>query len=83
MNVRQSLDFRLRVRVERKDEVGETAEAFNALLQQLQSSFQDIRRSVETVDQAIEGMAANTTQIARSSEVQSEAASAMAAAVRK
>lgn len=81
LNVRQSLDFRLRVRVERKDEVGETAEAFNALLQQLQSSFQDIRRSVETVDQAIEGMAANTTQIARSSEAQSEAASAMAAAV--
>jgi methyl-accepting chemotaxis protein len=37
LNVRQSLDFRLRVRVERKDEVGETAEAFNALLQQLQA----------------------------------------------
>jgi methyl-accepting chemotaxis protein len=81
LNVRQSLDFRLRVKLERKDEVGETAEAFNTLLQQLQSSFQDIRRSVENVDQAIEGVAANTSQIARSSEVQSEAASAMAAAV--
>ncbi|MBA4710374.1 methyl-accepting chemotaxis protein [Aquitalea aquatica] len=81
LNVRQSLDFRQRAKVGIKDEVGETAEAFNALLQQLQGSFQDIRRSVESVDQAIEGMAANTSQIARSSEAQSEAASAMAAAI--
>ncbi|WP_199055234.1 methyl-accepting chemotaxis protein [Aquitalea sp. ASV15] len=81
LTVRESLDFRVRAQVKRKDEVGDTAEAFNALLQQLQGSFQDIRKSVESVDQAIEGMAANTSQIARSSEVQSEAASAMAAAV--
>jgi methyl-accepting chemotaxis protein len=80
-NVREALDFRLRVKVMRKDEVGETAIAFNALLQQLQDSFQDIRRSVESVDQAIEGMASNTSQIARSSELQSEAAAAMAAAI--
>ncbi|KJV34345.1 hypothetical protein VI06_00515 [Aquitalea magnusonii] len=80
-NVREALDFRLRVKVMRQDEVGETAMAFNALLQQLQDSFQDIRRSVESVDQAIEGMASNTTQIARSSELQSEAAAAMAAAI--
>jgi methyl-accepting chemotaxis protein len=80
-NVRQSLDFRLRVNVMRNDEVGETAIAFNALLQQLQDSFLDIRRSVESVDQAIEGMASNTSQIARSSELQSEAAAAMAAAI--
>ncbi|WP_158613532.1 methyl-accepting chemotaxis protein [Aquitalea sp. FJL05] len=77
----ESLDFRLRAPIKSKDEVGETAAAFNALLQQLQGSFQNIRQSVESVDQAIEGMAANTSQIARSSEVQSEAASAMAAAV--
>ncbi len=81
LTVCQSLDFRLRATVGRKDEVGETAEAFNTLLQQLQQSFQDIHRSIASVDQAIEGMAANTTQIARSSEVQSEAAATMAAAV--
>ena len=81
LQVRDTLDFRLRAPTTRRDEIGETAEAFNSLVQQLQSSFQSIRSSVESVDQAIESMAANTSQIARSSEVQSEAAGAMAAAV--
>ncbi|WP_229804842.1 methyl-accepting chemotaxis protein [Paludibacterium paludis] len=79
--VGQSLDFRLRVNTGRKDEIGETAEAFNGLLEQLQLSFREIRQSIQSVDIAIESMAANTTQIARSSETQSEAAAAMAAAV--
>ena len=81
LQVRDTLDFRLRAPTTRRDEIGETAEAFNSLVQQLQSSFQSIRTSVENVDQAIESMAANTSQIARSSEVQSEAAASMAAAV--
>jgi len=81
LSVRQSLDFRQRAPVGQQDEIGETATAFNQLLQQLQQSFQDIRRSIEAVDQDIEGMATNTGEIARSSEVQSEAAAAMAAAI--
>jgi len=81
LQVRDTLDFRLRASTSQRDEIGETAEAFNSLVQQLQSSFQSIRTSVENVDQAIESMAENTSQIARSSEMQSEAAGAMAAAV--
>ncbi len=81
LKVGESLDFRLRVAVLRKDEVGQTASAFNNLLQQLQQSFLTIRRGIEAVDGSIENMATNTTEIARSSELQSEAASAMAAAI--
>jgi methyl-accepting chemotaxis protein len=76
-----TLDFRLRAKVEQQDEIGLTANAFNDLLGKLQQSFLDIRQSITAIDQAMEGMASNTTEIARSSEVQSESASSMAAAI--
>ena len=79
-NVNQQKDFRLRAPVGRMDEV-ETATAFNQLLDNLQRSFQEIRDSIGTIDGAMSGLANNTHEIARSSEVQSESAAAMAAAV--
>ncbi|MCD5362693.1 HAMP domain-containing methyl-accepting chemotaxis protein [Chromobacterium aquaticum] len=79
--VSSSKDFRLRAEVERMDEVGRTATAFNRLLDDLQQSFKGIRDSIAEIDSATSGLAANTNQIARSSELQSESAGAMAAAV--
>ncbi|SME97849.1 methyl-accepting chemotaxis protein [Pseudogulbenkiania subflava] len=76
-----TLDFRLRAKADKQDEIGLTARAFNELLGKLQQSFRDIRQSIGAIDQAMEGMACNTTEIARSSEVQSESASSMAAAI--
>ncbi|WP_337883221.1 methyl-accepting chemotaxis protein [Chromobacterium haemolyticum] len=79
--VSASKDFRLRAQVLRKDEIGRTAAAFNHLLEDLQHSFRGIRDNISEIDKATSGLAANTNQIARSSEVQSESAGAMAAAV--
>ncbi|KMN77990.1 methyl-accepting chemotaxis protein [Chromobacterium alkanivorans] len=79
--VNQHKDFTLRAPVGRMDEVGETATAFNQLLENLQRSFREIRDSIGSIDGAMSGLANNTHEIARSSEMQSESAAAMAAAV--
>ncbi|OHX20665.1 methyl-accepting chemotaxis protein [Chromobacterium sphagni] len=80
-SVRTSLDFRLRAPVQRMDEIGKMATAFNELMSRLQQSFQEIRHSVSTMESAIVHMADSSGHIAHSSVQQSESASAMAAAV--
>ncbi|WP_440030194.1 methyl-accepting chemotaxis protein [Chromobacterium amazonense] len=81
LQVSQQKDFTLRVPVDRMDEVGETALAFNQLLENLQRSFLNIRDRIGSINGAMSGLANNTHEIARSSEIQSESAAAMAAAV--
>ncbi|HJV07687.1 MAG TPA: methyl-accepting chemotaxis protein [Chromobacteriaceae bacterium] len=81
VSVKDTLNFKQRAPVERMDEVGLTATAFNELLSTLQKSFGEIRSSVGNIDHSMSEMSSNAGEIAKSSVHQSEAASSMAAAV--
>ena len=77
--VGQHLDFRQRIPVRGDDELGRIAKSFNQLIEQLQSSFVDLRGSMLRVAQAVHAMAGSSAEVANASGKQSEAASTMAA----
>ncbi len=79
--VQQSHDLTRRIAVEGHDEVGQTADAFNRLMDVLQSALGDILQNVNKVSAAAQGLSSSSNQVATSSAQQSEAATAMAATV--
>ncbi|GGY11934.1 methyl-accepting chemotaxis protein [Paludibacterium paludis] len=79
--VTDSLDFRQRAEVLNRDELGQTAGAFNQLLDKLQASFADILSVLGEVDRGMDHVAQTATGIAGASSGQSDAASEMAASV--
>lgn len=79
--VEGALDFTARVKKLRQDEIGETAEAFNRLLEKLQENMRQILANANEVSVAANEMVAVSNQVASASEQQSEAASSMAASV--
>ena len=81
LRVEAALDFTARARALRRDEIGETATAFNRLLEKLQENMRHILARANEVSTAANEMAVVSRQVARASEQQSEAASSMAASV--
>ena len=81
VNVASSNDFTERADAKGKDEIAQTAQAFNQLLEDVQDSLRDVLGYAESIADASGKTSAASRQAAESSENQSEAASAMAAAV--
>lgn len=79
--VRQSRDFTLRAPVERKDEIGQTANSFNCLLEDLQQSMRNLHGGAQQVASASMELSQTANQVSAASSAQSEAASNMAATV--
>ena len=74
-------DLTLRVPADSKDEIGQTAQAFNGLMSSFQEVLASVSQTSETVAATAEEMAAASEQVATASQEQAESASAMAAAV--
>ena len=79
--VSASLDFTQRAEVLRKDEIGQTATAFNALLEKLQHSLKSLLDGAQQVASASEQLSQTAGQVSAASEAQSEASANMAATV--
>lgn len=79
--IESNLDFTVRAEVERQDEIGITASAFNRLLDKLQGNLKTIMDRTETVAHSASQMATTSNEVAVASHQQSEAASNMAATV--
>lgn len=79
--VNQSLDFTLRIPIKRLDELGNSADAFNKLLERLQGNLKSIATGAQSVASAANAMATTSNEVASASHQQSEAASNMAATV--
>jgi len=80
-DVNESLDFTARLKISRMDELGLSADAFNKLLDRLQSNLKSIAAGAHSVASAANAMATTANQVATASHQQSEAASNMAATV--
>jgi len=74
-------DFTHRAQVTTKDEAGQTALAFNQLLDQMQSSLREVLESAARISSAAHLAAEVSKQVSDASGNQSESASAMAAAI--
>lgn len=74
-------DFTRRVVVGSKDEIGQTASAFNDLIGNLQNTFRELHEGIEKVAESSHFLLTSSQQVANSSANQSEAASAMSATV--
>ena len=79
--VKESLDFTVRIPIKRLDELGQSADAFNKLLDRLQGNLKSIADGAHSVATAANAMATTAGQVATASHQQSEAASNMAATV--
>jgi len=79
--VSQSLNFTARASVKRSDEIGQTANAFNKLLERLQENLKSILNGAHQVAQASQEMAQTAGEVSTASAAQSEASANMAATV--
>lgn len=79
--VERSGDFGKRVHYPYKDEVGQTALAFNKLLLSFSSIIQEVQKSCDAIASASNTMARSGADVRESSSAQSEAAAAVAAAM--
>jgi methyl-accepting chemotaxis protein len=80
-NVSQSLNFTVRAPVQRQDEIGQTASAFNSLLERLQDNLKSILNGAHQVATASREMAQTSNEVSSASAAQSEASANMAATV--
>jgi methyl-accepting chemotaxis protein len=74
-------DFTGKISAVGKDEIGQTAEAFNRMMETLRSSLTQLRQDILRVDGATADLATAAEQAAGASALTSESASAMAASV--
>ena len=81
VSVAASNDFTQRVGVQGKDEIAQTAGAFNRLLESIQDSLREVLGNAENIAASSEQASSASQQAANSSESQSEAATSMAAAI--
>ncbi len=81
VSVASGNDFTERAGALGKDEIAQTAEAFNRLLENVQTSLREVLDSAESISAASEKASSASHNSAESSENQSEAAASMAAAV--
>lgn len=81
LHASETLDFTTRIKITRQDELGNTATAFNKLLERLQDNLKTVSTSAASVASAAISMSTTSTQVATASHQQSAAASNMAATV--
>ncbi|MCX9157539.1 methyl-accepting chemotaxis protein [Niveibacterium sp. 24ML] len=79
--IEREMDFTRRVPLRSKDEIGATVQAFNRLLDKLQSSFSEIRNAAEGVSRQANEVAHAAQEMQDGSRVASDASSAMASTV--
>lgn len=82
-NVANNLDFRQRLSVKSKDEIGATASAFNTLLDTVQNSLREIVQSMDTLSLATRRLNNSTQEIRSISEQTSDSSSAVSATVQQ
>lgn len=80
MAVEHDGDFTRRIGLHSKDEVGETARAFDTLVQSLQQTLGTMLESADKVASSACSLSVSSTHLARSSASQSSSTAAMAAA---
>jgi len=81
VQVAEGNDFTLRAEVSGRDEAGQTAQAFNELLNKVQQSLQEVLSTAARIAQVAGKASATSDRVSDASVKQSESASAMAAAV--
>lgn len=81
VTVAERNDFTIRADVRTRDEAGQTAAAFNRLVEQMQSSLREVLDNAARISQAAHEAAGAAKQVSDASTQQSESASAMAAAI--
>ena len=81
VSVAASNDFTERADARGRDEIAQTADAFNRLLDNVQASLQDVLGNAVSIADASEKASSASQQAASASDTQSEAATAMAAAI--
>jgi methyl-accepting chemotaxis protein len=74
-------DLTRRVRAQGKDEIGETARAFNALMESLQTTLRHVVESAEQAAGRAAEVASASSQVKDSARVQAESAASTAAAI--
>ncbi|SMB27287.1 putative Methyl-accepting chemotaxis protein [Sterolibacterium denitrificans] len=82
-NVASNLDFRQRLTVKSRDEVGATATAFNSLLDTVQASLREIAQSMDTLSSATSRLNNSTQEIRNISEQTSDSSSSVSATVQQ
>jgi methyl-accepting chemotaxis protein len=82
-HVSRSLDFTQRAPVVRNDEIGRTAQAFNELLERLQSNLKTLLHGAREVAAASRQMAEAAEQVSSAADVQSQASSSVASTVQQ
>ncbi|WP_293766102.1 methyl-accepting chemotaxis protein [uncultured Aquitalea sp.] len=78
-----SLDFTRRAPADSQDELGSIAQAFNGLVDRLQSSLSDLAGNIHRVAGAATTLAETSTDVARTAEAQSEVSASVAATVQQ
>jgi methyl-accepting chemotaxis protein len=81
VEVQRSGNFALKVAYHQNDEVGNAAQAFDALMVELQRSIGEVQQTCNAMADAARGMAASATQVTQGSAAQSEVAIAVAGTV--
>jgi methyl-accepting chemotaxis protein len=76
-------DLRSRLKIERRDEIGETSKAFNAFMDKIQIVVSDVKASAEQVINTARQMASSAQELTGSSDHQTEATAAMAATLQE
>ena len=83
VQVSEDNDFTLRAEVSGRDEAGQTAQAFNDLLDKVQQSLQEVLSSAARISDVAGKASTTSDRVSSASIKQSESASAMAAAVQQ
>lgn len=81
IEIKDSHDFTHRIGLSSSDEVGETAAAFDELINSLYATLSRLQKNVSEVSVSAQSLAVSSHQVALSSGKQSSAAAAMAATV--
>ncbi|HTH94315.1 MAG TPA: methyl-accepting chemotaxis protein [Rhodocyclaceae bacterium] len=80
-DIERNNDFTLRLHVQGSDELSEASQSFNALIEKVQGSLQEILKGIHQISAATDSLSTTAGQVSSGSAHQSESASAMAAAV--
>ena len=81
VSVAERNDFTIRVPATSQDEAGQTARAFNQLVEQIQTSLREVLDNAQHISNASQQAFAAARQVSDASASQSESASSMAAAI--
>jgi methyl-accepting chemotaxis protein len=81
MTIGETLDLTRRVGSRSNDEIGQTVQAFDTMIEALQRSFNDLARNAEDVGRAAGVLRVNANEFSGSSVAQADAATQMAAGV--